>query len=273
MRRIQIAFSGCLIAIAASLLLARVHPFGDAGLYAASGEDTPILAHAHVLPQVRTILEQKCADCHSNRSSAPLYARFAPVSWLLERDILKGRKAMNLSQWETYPADWQQIMAAKIVEDAKLHKMPLFQYRMIHWGAQITDADVGVFTQWTRGMQGHEGSDGTQLAVSGDPVRGKAVFTRRCTGCHAMTEDREGPRLQGVYGRISGEVAGFVYSPALKKAHIVWNSSTLEQWLTDPDTVVPGNNMEFPVAKPQDRSDLISFLQQSSENSQLSAEK
>jgi cytochrome c len=78
-----------------------------------------------------------------------------------------------------------------------------------------------------------------------------------------MTEDREGPRLEGVYGRVSGKVAGFVYSPALKNAHIVWDSSTLEQWLTDPDTVVPGNNMEFPIAKPQDRSDLISYLKQS----------
>jgi cytochrome c len=261
MRRIQIAFSGCLIAIAASLLLARVHPFGDAGLYATNNTETPVLAHAHVLPQVQTILEEKCADCHSNRSSAPLYARFAPVSWLVERDILEGRKAMNLSQWETYSADWQQIMAAKIVQDAKSHKMPLFQYQIIHWGTQITDADVGAFTQWTRALRGL--GDEKQIAMVGDPVRGKAVFARRCTGCHAMTEDREGPRLEGVYGRVSGKVAGFVYSPALKNAHIVWDSSTLEQWLTDPDTVVPGNNMEFPIAKPQDRSDLISYLKQS----------
>jgi cytochrome c len=49
----------------------------------------------------------------------------------------------------------------------------------------------------------------------------------------------------------------------LKNAHIVWNDMTLEQWLTDPDTLVPGNNMGFHVAKPQERRDLISFLKQS----------
>jgi cytochrome c len=49
----------------------------------------------------------------------------------------------------------------------------------------------------------------------------------------------------------------------LKKAHIVWNDATLDQWLTDPDTLVPGNNMEFRVPKAQERRDLIRFLQQS----------
>jgi cytochrome c len=77
-----------------------------------------------------------------------------------------------------------------------------------------------------------------------------------------MTEDREGPRLQGVYGRTSGTVAAFDYSPALKKAKIVWNETTLEQWLADPDAMVPGNNMGFHVAKPDERKDLVQFLKQ-----------
>jgi cytochrome c len=97
---------------------------------------------------------------------------------------------------------------------------------------------------------------------SGDPLRGKEVFEKRCTGCHALTQNGEGPRLQGVYGRTSGQVAGFTYSPALRKVHVVWNDKTLERWLADPDTLVPGNNMEFHVAKPQERRDLIRFLKQ-----------
>lgn len=57
-------------------------------------------------------------------------------------------------------------------------------------------------------------------------------------------------------------MAAFGYSSALKQAHIVWNDASLERWLADPDTLVPGNNMEFHVAKPQERSDLIAFLKQ-----------
>ena len=94
----------------------------------------------------------------------------------------------------------------------------------------------------------------------GDAQRGKLVFEKRCTGCHALDRDREGPRLKGVYGRAAGTVAGFDYSDALKKAHIVWNGETLNQWLTDPDAMVPGNDMEFHVAKPDERADVIRFL-------------
>ncbi len=102
------------------------------------------------------------------------------------------------------------------------------------------------------------------LSERGDPVRGKEVFEKRCTGCHAMEQNREGPRLQGVFGRTSGTVPGFPYSQALVKAAIVWNEPSLEQWLTDPDTLVPGNNMDFHVAKAQERTDLISYLKQAS---------
>ena len=101
-----------------------------------------------------------------------------------------------------------------------------------------------------------------QPAGQADPVRGKEVFEKRCTGCHALEQDREGPRLRGVFGRTSGTVAGFPYSPALTKAGIVWDELSLEQWLSDPDTLVPGNNMGFHVPKAEERRDLIAFLKQ-----------
>ena len=99
--------------------------------------------------------------------------------------------------------------------------------------------------------------------TEGDAPRGKDVFAKRCTGCHTLDQDREGPRLRGVFGRTSGAVPEFDYSPALAKAHIVWNETTLEQWLVDPDALVAGNNMESHVAKSQERRDLIRFLRDS----------
>jgi cytochrome c len=93
-----------------------------------------------------------------------------------------------------------------------------------------------------------------------DAVRGKEVFEKRCTGCHALDSDREGPRLRGVYGRTSGTVDGFTYSAALKKAHLVWNDATLDQWLAGPDELAPGNDMEIHVAKAKERRDVIQFL-------------
>jgi len=178
----------------------------------------------------------------------------------MERDVIEARRALNLSLWNTYAADRQQILAAKIVQETKSHEMPLLQYRMIHWNARITDADLNAFTQWARSLAAGDPASTSQLAGEGDPVRGKDVFERRCTGCHTLTQNREGPQLRGVYGRTSGELPNFAYSPALKKAHVFWNETTLERWLTDPDAFVRGNDMNFRVAKPQERRDLISFL-------------
>ncbi|MFY9855708.1 MAG: cytochrome c family protein [Terracidiphilus sp.] len=102
------------------------------------------------------------------------------------------------------------------------------------------------------------------VAGEGDPERGRQLFERRCTGCHSLTKNRQGPHLQGVYGRASGSVADYAYSQTLKKSRITWDEKSLEQWLTDPDAFLPGNNMDFLVSKPQERHDLISYLKQSS---------
>ena len=100
----------------------------------------------------------------------------------------------------------------------------------------------------------------------GDAARGKLVFEHRCTGCHALDADREGPRLRDVYGRKVGNVAGFEYSESLRHSGWIWNTEMLERWLTDPDIAVPGNNMSFATPKAQDRKDLIAFLQQAAES-------
>jgi cytochrome c551/c552 len=47
---------------------------------------------------------------------------------------------------------------------------------------------------------------------------GQALFQRRCSGCHALDADHEGPRLRGVVGRAAGSVKTFQYSEALKNA-------------------------------------------------------
>lgn len=265
MRRVRGAFFACVFGLAASLLLARTHPFGDAGLHPAQPAPA-LLEHSSVPPDVRASLVAKCADCHSMQPRLPVYdriaVRFAPVSWLIERDIVEGRKHMNLSLWDTWSADQQQAFAAKIAEETREGKMPLVQYRMIHRNARVSDADVTAFTRWAHGTLLPAGYVAAATTVAGDPARGKEVFDKRCTGCHAMDQNREGPRLRGVFGRTSGQAAGFSYSPALVKAHIVWNDESLEQWLAGPDTLVPGNNMDFYVPKAQERRDLISYLRQ-----------
>lgn len=101
-------------------------------------------------------------------------------------------------------------------------------------------------------------------AQTADPVKGKTLFEKRCTGCHNLDRDLEGPRLRGVYGRKAGSVSNYKYSDALRNARVTWDEATLDKWLTDPDAFIPDNDMEFHVAKPDERAGIIAYLRQSS---------
>ena len=95
-------------------------------------------------------------------------------------------------------------------------------------------------------------------------ANGKALFDKRCGGCHALDRDKEGPRLGGVYGRTSASIDGFQYSDALKKAKLVWKEDTLDRWLTDTEKLVPDNDMTFHVEKADERREIIAYLKQTS---------
>ena len=93
-----------------------------------------------------------------------------------------------------------------------------------------------------------------------DTDRGKQLFENRCTGCHSLDQDKEGPRLRGVYGRQAGKVSGFQYSAALQSSVVTWDEASLDKWLTNPDALIADNDMAFRVVKPDERADIIRFL-------------
>ncbi len=234
--------------------LAFVHPFGNPRVEPAKGLDT-LLQGAKLSPDTKRILTTKCADCHSNETRWPVYARLAPGSWLIERDIVEARRKMNLSLWDQLPADAQAVLAGQIIHEAKTGAMPPLQYRLLHWNSALSATDAAALSIMKTGM--HQDAS---MSGSGDATRGKSVFDKRCTGCHAMGGDREGPRLAGVFGRKAGSVAGFDYSAGLKNSGITWDETTLGEWLSDPDILVPDNKMDFHVPAAQERSDLIAYF-------------
>jgi cytochrome c len=101
-----------------------------------------------------------------------------------------------------------------------------------------------------------------RLGQAQNGENGKELFEKRCSGCHALDKEKEGPRLRGVYGRMSGTVISFQYSNALKTAHITWDATTLDKWLTDPEKLVPDSDMAFQLVKAEERSDIIAYLKQ-----------
>jgi cytochrome c len=77
-RRVRAASIASVMILMTSLLLGRVHPFGDPGLFAAKRTPVPIVEHSSVPPEVRSTLVAKCADCHSMQTEAPSMADLRP---------------------------------------------------------------------------------------------------------------------------------------------------------------------------------------------------
>ncbi len=103
------------------------------------------------------------------------------------------------------------------------------------------------------------------LAQSGDAARGQQAF-RACAPCHSLAPDRNmtGPSLADLWGRKAGGLPSFErYSEALKGSGIIWDDRSLDGWLTDPDGMVPDNEMPFNGIKDaRARADLLAFLKE-----------
>lgn len=96
---------------------------------------------------------------------------------------------------------------------------------------------------------------------------GEKLFAK-CKTCHSLEAgaNKVGPSLYGVFGRTAGTDEGFNYSDAMKSSGIVWDETTLDQYLTKPKQMVPGTKMTFPGLKDaEDRAALIAYLKQATQ--------
>ena len=100
--------------------------------------------------------------------------------------------------------------------------------------------------------------------ADGDTKRGEKIF-ENCRACHAADgkTNEVGPGLFGVFGRRAGERDDFRYSPALKRSAIIWTPQTMNEFLADPQKMVPANRMPYDgLPNERDRADLISYMLQ-----------
>ena len=106
------------------------------------------------------------------------------------------------------------------------------------------------------------------LAASGNPAQGQRMFGA-CAACHSLKPDENmtGPSLAGLWNRKAGTLQSFSrYSPALKSANVVWNDNTLDEWIKDPQRLVPNNDMTFAgIKEAQPRADFLAFLKEAAQ--------
>jgi hypothetical protein len=106
-------------------------------------------------PQTRALARQACFDCHSNETEWPAYSAVAPVSWLIQRDVVEGRAALNFSEWQK-PQDEATEAAEEVLEG----EMPLRIYQLMHAHARLSAADRERLAQGLERTLGSEKTKG-----------------------------------------------------------------------------------------------------------------
>lgn len=84
-------------------------------------------------PETRALAKRACFDCHSNETEWPWYSWVAPVSWLVEHDVVEGREYLNFSEW-----DREQEEADEAPETVAEGEMPPWNYLPVHPEARLT---------------------------------------------------------------------------------------------------------------------------------------
>ena len=87
-------------------------------------------------PQTQALAQRACFDCHSNETVWPWYSHVAPMSWLVQRDVDEGRRALNYSEW-----DRGQREARESAKSVRKGEMPPWFYALPGTSASLTPAE------------------------------------------------------------------------------------------------------------------------------------
>lgn len=109
-----------------------------------------------------------------------------------------------------------------------------------------------------------EGPPLATLLAQADLAKGEQLFGK-CVSCHTINAGGPngiGPNLHGVLGEAIGKgVGGFAFSSALSGHGGNWTFEDMDAWLKSPKAFAPGTKMSFAgLSKPQDRADIIAYL-------------
>lgn len=101
-----------------------------------------------VPPNVKSLLQRACYDCHSNQTHYPWYADIQPVGWWLASHVKDGKEHLNFSEFGTYTVKRTVSKLGQISDEVSQQSMPLPSYTWAHPEARLTAAEMKLITDW-----------------------------------------------------------------------------------------------------------------------------
>jgi len=87
---------------------------------------------------VRPIFERSCFDCHSSFTDFPWYHSLPLIGGMLDDHVKEGREHLDLTDDFPFGGEGaQEKLLGEIREEIEEGKMPLWSYRLMHWGTAI----------------------------------------------------------------------------------------------------------------------------------------
>ena len=96
------------------------------------------------------VFAHACINCHSEKTRWPWYSHVAPVSWLVENDVKRARKRLNLSRWDRLDAAEQRLLLTAIATVIENREMPLHRYVVVHREVKLSADDSVQVIEWTQ---------------------------------------------------------------------------------------------------------------------------
>ena len=88
------------------------------------------------------VLQRACGDCHSNVMKAGWYTQVAPLSLVMARAAIDGRKAVNFDEWSAYSPEQRRAFLVASCADARAGTMPIPVYLRFRPDAALSARDV-----------------------------------------------------------------------------------------------------------------------------------
>ena len=198
--------------------------------------------------KVAVILQQNdCFVCHSFEPETPFYSSFPVIGKMMQSHMRHAVRFCELEEASASLDKADEILLAKLEHSMLADDMPIFEYKMIHWGMGFNKEEKAIIAEWVnaRRNQLHPGCPyAGQLfspipdALPVDPAKvamGERMYndtrisldnTISCASCHILSDggaDEDDERTsEGIYGQFGGVNAPTVYN-AVFNVQQFWN--------------------------------------------------